>query len=103
MKSVMRYEIFQKVPDSDIKWLEFRTSLKEAKNRLKQLEVLCPGFYFILDIQNARFIVPHHSSSANSPSKADFGKTVRNRTDGMSAGRSKDYAPPSVRRIQIPR
>ena len=109
MKSLRHYEIFRKLPDNDAKWLESRTDLDEAKNRLEQLQINSPGVYFVLDTQNTEWSVSQDCRPANRPSETDIdGKghrasTTRDGTDGLSAGPKKGYAPPAFRRIEIPR
>ena len=53
-----RYEIFQKLPSKHPTWVETATSLEDAKNRLKELTQMFPAGYFIIDCENAVFIVP---------------------------------------------
>jgi hypothetical protein len=109
LRSLRRYEIFQKLPDNDAKWLESRTDLDEAKNRLEQLQINSPGVYFVLDTQNAECSVSKDCCPETRPSETDIdckrrsSSKIRNGTDGPSAGARKGYAPPAFRRIGKPR
>lgn len=119
MTAVPRYEIFQKLPDSQPAWVESATSLDDAKTRLKQLAEMFPGHYFILDTANACFIIPRDPASGTLESGAeialetDFMNTAGNPAAEIattenpskkerSAG-NKEYAPPALRRTRIPR
>lgn len=119
MTPVPRYEIFQKLPDKQPAWVESATSLDDAKNRLKQLAVMFPGDYFILDAENACFIIPRDPASGTLESGAeialetDFTITARNPAVETTApehpskeelkDRNKKYVPPELRRVRIPR
>jgi hypothetical protein len=61
MSSGQFYEILQKLPFTQPVYVESATSLDDAKNRLKDLRVMFPGDYFILDCENSCFIVPFDS------------------------------------------
>jgi len=119
MTPVRRYEIFQKLPDTQATWVESATSLDDAKDRLKQLAVMFPADYFILDAENACFIIPRDPASGELESDAeialetDFANTAGNPTAEATTSsgpskkeskeRNKEYAPPAIRRVRIPR
>jgi hypothetical protein len=119
MTPVPRYEIFQKLPDTQPAWVESATSLDDARDRLKQLAVMFPGDYFILDTENACFIIPRDPASGTVESdteialEADFRTTAGNPVAETATpehpskkepgDRHKKYVPPAVRRIRIPR
>ena len=52
------YEIFQKLPAKQPTWLEAATTLPEAKTRIKELAVMFPADYFMLETENACLVVP---------------------------------------------
>ena len=58
MSPMQKYEIFQKLPSRQPKWVETAVGLEDAKVRLKELTRMFPADYFILDRENAIFIVP---------------------------------------------
>ncbi|MGD0966543.1 MAG: hypothetical protein ABSA57_21975 [Candidatus Acidiferrales bacterium] len=65
MNAAQRYEIFQKLPSKQPTWVETATSLEDAMNRLKQLTHMFPADYFILDCENAQFIIPVQKASVD--------------------------------------
>jgi len=119
MTPVPRYEIFRKVPDQEPTWEGNARSLDDTKDRLKQLALLFPGDYFILDAENARFIIPRDSGSETPELDTEmaFDTDSTNMTGNPTAGttapedpskkepkdRNKRYVPPAVRRVRIPR
>ena len=52
------FEIYQKVADQVVAFVETTFSLDDAKRRIKELTELHSGDYFIFDIANACFVIP---------------------------------------------
>jgi len=90
MTSAPRYQIFHKLLDMGCRWVENATTLDDAKDRLKQLALMFPGDCFILDTENACFVIPQ-ATAPESASKKE------------PKERNKEYVPPTVRRLRIPR
>jgi hypothetical protein len=53
-----RFRILQKLPSKEVASIEDAMSLDDAKKRIKQLEVMFPGDYFIFDIENQCLMIP---------------------------------------------
>jgi hypothetical protein len=67
MGPTSRYEIFRKLPTKQATWVETAGTLEDAKKRIKELTVMFPGDYFIFDVLNLCFIVPHELPSCDVP------------------------------------
>jgi hypothetical protein len=52
-----RYVIFQKLQAKQAVSLEATATLDDAKNRLKELSVMFPADYFILDVESECFLI----------------------------------------------
>ena len=53
-----QYEIFKKLENKQVGWVESAATLEDAKKRLRDLSVLFPADYFIFDVANRVFLVP---------------------------------------------
>ena len=62
-----RYEIFQKISDKQVVWVESATSLNNAKLRVTELKQMFPGDYLIFDAESLCFIIPVHSNTSKMP------------------------------------
>ena len=58
MSPNQRFEIYQKLADKEVAFVETAFSLDDAKRRIKELTDLQSGDYFIFDLANACFIIP---------------------------------------------
>ena len=55
---IAQYEIFKKLKNKQVCWVESATTLEDAKNRLRDLSLMFPADYFIFDAANRVFVVP---------------------------------------------
>lgn len=54
-----RYQIFRKLNEKVVFWVEDTSSLDDAKRRVKERTKMSPDeHFFIFDAENERFIVP---------------------------------------------
>jgi hypothetical protein len=51
-----KYDIFAKIPETPLTWIESVEDIHEAKERLISLAASTPGDYFIWDLSEQRFI-----------------------------------------------
>jgi hypothetical protein len=51
-----KYDIFAKIPETPLTWIESAEDIHEAKERLISLAASTPGDYFIWDLSEHRFI-----------------------------------------------
>ena len=64
---MQRYEIFEKLPSKQVAPVESATTLDDAKERIKQLEQMFRGEYFIFDSENRCVMVPLDPESLIAP------------------------------------
>jgi hypothetical protein len=64
---MQRYEIFEKLPSKQVAPVESATTLDDAKERIKQLEQMFRGEYFIFDSENQCVMVPLDPESLIAP------------------------------------
>ncbi len=55
---MQRYEIFEKLSSQQAVLVETATDLPETKQRLKELQHLFPGEYFVFDTDTQCLIIP---------------------------------------------
>jgi hypothetical protein len=51
-----KYDIFVKIPETPLTWIESAEDIHEAKKRLISLASRKPGDYFIWDVSEHKFI-----------------------------------------------
>lgn len=61
------FEIFLALPSKQVIWVESATSLDDAKSRVRELEKMLPGNYFIFDKKNACFVVALDADAPAAP------------------------------------